>query len=183
MPIRKRLTNKPRRESELRNAKGRHPLLKTGSRHFNVWDVMLSFKEPITAEQISNRTTFFHPQILKDLLDAKLIKKVGKRGTEYLFVADPAGLGIIPREVRVQVELVEDEEGFFHAFAYVVGSTQKPKGGVRTLVKRGLNFIVPMEFELDDPRFSKAHPFAGDNVITGDATDIITDPSFMLIEG
>ncbi len=181
MPINRRLTNQPKREDPSRTNKGRHPLLGNGSKHLSVWETLVD-NGPLTAAGIKARTTFYHPQVLKDLMDAKLVAKLGKKNASFIYAADPKGRGIIPREVLVKVELLEDEEGYFHAVAWVVGSSQKPKGGTRTIKSRGIKFVIPMESEIADKRFSKARRVLDDITIDGEAQEVITDPGLMIID-
>lgn len=183
MPIRRSLTDKPKRESQHRTAKGRHPLLKLGSRHLNVWDILCNAGlDGYTAAQIKARTTFYHPQIMKDLLDARLITQIEKDGNEFTYIADPRGIGIIPHQVRVEVKLLEDEAGYFHAVAYVKGSTQQPKGAVRVIAERGFNFKVPLEDDVLDPVFREGMNVVSGDIIDGKYVTVVTDPSQMIIE-
>ena len=184
MPIRKRITSKPERQNPFRTGKGRHPLLKLGSPHLNVWDLLCHYDaKGLTSSQLKGKTTFYHPQVIKDLLDHKLIAKMpNKRGGEFVYVADKKGRGINVQEVTVEVELLEDEKGRFHAKAHVVGSNQIPHGGVRTLRKRKMHFTIPLESELEDGRFTKVARDAEPEVIDGLAREVIKDPSRMIIE-
>jgi len=183
MPIRKRLTDAPKRTDPFHNKKGRHPLLKIGSPHFSVWDTLCTAgkgNKGLSNAQIQNRTTLWHPQVMKDLLDARLVAKVGKNGNEFLYTADPKGRGIIPTELVVDVVIVEDERGYFFATAKIRGSQGSPKGGTREIGKRSVNFIVPLEGELGDPEFKVVH--YDDTVIEGEYNNVITNPAQIIIQ-
>lgn len=149
MGIRTRITDKAERIELERKAKGRHPILKLGSRHNAVFQAILegNAKRGYTAAQIQAFCGQYHPQILKDLLDYRLVKVVGKRGTENVYAADPAAKGTYIQQVTVQVDLLEDEHGRFFTRTYLKGRANQPGRIIRQLGSRQIHFNIPLPEE------------------------------------
>jgi hypothetical protein len=183
MPIRQRLSNETRRREVKMRGKGRHPLIQnTVSPHFSLWTTICDEGNPaggMTAGRMKNRCGQYHPQVLKDLIDHFLVMPIGtKQSTgQKLYVADPKGKGIDPIMVRVEVELLEDEDGNFFTRTIMPGRAQSPGKIKRIIGKRGINFVVRGE---DDPSIILA-----DNVIKADSLDGISeeDGRTVIIEG
>jgi hypothetical protein len=158
--IRTRITGKAERAELHRKAKGRHPLLKIGSRHNSIFQTILqdgNHKGGITASEIRHLNENYHPQILKDLLDHRLIKSIAKQDNNaFRYVADPAAKGSYVQEVTVEVELLEDEFGRFFTRTYLEGRHPTPGRIVRSLGSRKLHFKVPL------PNEPEVTPIQGD---------------------
>lgn len=181
MPIKKRQPDNPQRMHGERNSKLRHPMLKTGSPHFSIWDTLVNAGAGgLTAAQIKSRNSLYHPQVIKDLMDARLIAVVNQNQNEKQYIADPKGRGRHIQSVRVVVQLLEDESGYFHAVAYVPGQNTQPSGKVRVAHERGINFVVPEITKTHNSEFkSTLRPNEGP-VIDGSYVTVITDPSFII---
>lgn len=151
MPVRTRITGQAERIDLKRKAKGRHPLLKVGSRHSGIWQTIVNDGNPkhgITAAQIRGLNHMYHPQILKDLLDYRLVKVVGKNASgENIYIGDPNGHGTYMQQVTVEVELLEDESGKFFTRTKLQGRTTEPGRIIRSLGTRKMHFNVPLPEE------------------------------------
>jgi hypothetical protein len=152
MAIRTRITGSGVRENIMReNAKLRHPLLRTGTRHQALWQTIVQEGNPrggMTAAQMKNACHLYHPQILKDLLDHRLVARREKNTDgAFRYVADERGRGTYVQEVTVEVELLEDDQGRFVTKTTLVGSTGDHGRIIRSLAKRRINFNVPLPNE------------------------------------
>jgi hypothetical protein len=148
MPVRTRITGQAERADLTRKSKGRHPILKLGSRHNAVFQTILQDGNPkggITAAQIEAICGQYHPQILKDLLDYRLVTQYAKNSdNSYRYIADPKMRGTYIQEVTVEVTLLEDEHGRFFTLTKLPGRHPKPGRIVRALGTRKLHFRVPL---------------------------------------
>lgn len=152
MPIRTRITGEAERAELKRKAKGRHPLLKNGSKHQAVWQAICQDGNPkggITAARLRALLgPIFHPQVLKDLIDHRLVTQRDKRPDgSFRYIGDDRGIGTYCQTVTVEVELLEDDKGRFVTKTTLVGSTGKHSRIIRSLGRRRINFNVPLPNE------------------------------------
>lgn len=176
MPINQRYTTAPdeaRRVDPLRrNTLSRHPLLALGTRHAMLWQQILDAGNPVGG--ITNARLrdipCWHPQVMADLKDARLIKVVGKIGTSNLYIADPSGVGILPQFADVVLELFEAEDGAFIVKAKLKGQIKHPGKIVRRLLERTVRLRIPVSAEKGFKRMDEPEPLLltgpGDNDIT-----------------
>jgi hypothetical protein len=159
MPIRTRISDRTERIELRRKALGRHPILKIGSRHNAVFQTILegNVKGGFTAAQIDAYCGQYHPQILKDLIDYRLVRQLSRNANnEFKYVADPAAKGTYIQEVTVEVELLEDEHGRFFTRTTMKGRHPTPGRIIRSLGTRKIHFKVPL------PEEASVTPVAGD---------------------
>lgn len=135
-PAVRRDTNRPN---------SRHPLLKVGTPHHAVWDMLTGPKasKGLTAAQLKAVCPQFHPQVLSDLVHSQLVLKVGKIGSSFLYAGDPTGVGIIHQQVEVQVEFYETENGEFVTRTNLLGRVAEPGKITRYLGTKSVRFDIP----------------------------------------
>ena len=146
MAIRNSINDPAVRKEQQRKARGRHPLLKIGSKHTAVWDAIVSSGNPkggITSAQLRSICDDYHPQILADLKKAYLVTERGKIGNNKKYIADPNGKGIISQQVTVEVELYETENGEFVTRTRLYGRVDNPGVVNRFLGSRKITLDVP----------------------------------------
>lgn len=128
----------------------KHPLL-ARQRNHHVWQslVLLNKKHgPVTAAHLQREVgDLWHPQILADLQNAKLVIKHHKVGTRWFYVADPNGWGVIQQQVEIKIDLYEDGKGNFVTQTTLKGRKGDVGKPVRFLKSRTIRIAVPMQNE------------------------------------
>lgn len=169
MPIRNRITGEAERVTRKRKETALHPLLKFGSRHHAIWQNVVAAKgKGMTAGNMQAQDPQnFHPQVLADLQKAKLVGKLAKNGTEFVYAADPAGKGVIAQEITAVVMFYETDKGKFVSEVKIVGQSPSPGNKRFLLGTKRVKFTVP---EYDSPDIIDVSALS-DNVIEPDDFD------------
>jgi hypothetical protein len=151
MAIRTRITGLGHRADILRKNKARHHLIRVGTRHCAVWQTLVQDGNPrggMTAAQLRNACHLYHPQVLKDLIDHRLVARRAKNSNgEYRYIADDKGRGSYVQVVEVEVELLEDEAGRFVTKTTLIGAAGSHGRIIRSLARRKIKFNVPLPQE------------------------------------
>lgn len=144
MPIRSRITGTTARLKVKQDAKRLHSLLVPGSKHHAVWHTLVEAgKKGLTAYQLQQREHNYHPQVLSDLAVNGLVQKLGKKGQQFVYTADPSGKGIITQRVEVKLELYETTNGQLVTRTVVQGIRGRPDEICKKLAERTVSFTIP----------------------------------------
>ena len=195
MAIRTRISGLAERAELKRKAKGRHPYLKLGSSQNAVFQTILQDGNPaggITAARVEAMCGYYHPQIMKNLLDYKLITQISKSGNEFKYIADPAARGTYMQDVTINVELLEDENGQFFCRAKVHGGKASHAKIVRVIGSRKIHFKVPLlgdpsimnvtqDIELEEHKFTVPETNTQNTIIDVTANEVIDEDGALLL--
>lgn len=144
MPIRSRITGHTARLKAKQDAKRLHSLLAPGSKHHAVWHTLVEAgRKGLTAYQLQQREHNYHPQVLSDLAANGLVQKLGKKGQQFIYTADPTGRGVITQRVEVKVELYETGNGQLVTRTIVQGIRGRPDQICKKLAERTISFTIP----------------------------------------
>jgi hypothetical protein len=122
-------------------------LLKLGSRHLDVWRTIVDHGNPangITSAQLKQLTHLYHPQVLADLKQARLVTSIGMRKGHKLYIADPRGRGEMTQRLDIKIEVYETEDGAFLTRTVLKGRVNNSGKIKRLITERHVTVTIPV---------------------------------------